>query len=149
MSREINRYDINITGRIHIDKDKIYVADQNKIVEITNYATSQQFRRITPNLKRNYFDAQNYKIADNGKVYANTGGNIFAYDQTNKSWSILNIDNEIPQDYEISPTGNIVVYTPKHFFSFDADNNLIQKLEHDEYIDRHCLLYTSPSPRDS
>ena len=163
--QEFIEYEINQQGTIHLDGNRIYIADRNKISDVTDYE-SGQIKTIIPNLKRTYCDALDYKISDSGNAYAATPGNLYQYDNLENSWTQLNLDFNDPIDFDIAPSGKIIAISPRYFYSFQSNGEAIDKIEFKEYIekvpyyytyiantlsaynDSICLLYTSPSPRD-
>ena len=119
-----NTYEINQHGTIHFYNDKIFIADKNKILDVTNYAINQ-IRTIIPPLKRTYTDAVNYKITNQGIIYAYTGFNVFVYSKQNNNWSQLDLAYDNIQDFDVSQDGKFYALSSRHFFvSYNNGNDI-------------------------
>lgn len=133
ISGQLATYDINQQGQIHFYKEKIYISDRNKILDVTEYE-SGQVKTIIPDLKRNFTDAKEYKISSKGVVYAYTGYNLFAYSGIDSQWFQLDLGYDELINFDLSPGGSMYALSNKHLFVSDDGGQSIVTKAHNSFL---------------
>ena len=143
-TRILEEYVVDQMGKIHAHDGKIYIADRNKILEVSEFVNEAgQIKVIVPDLKRTYTNAEAYTVANDGTPYADTGYNIFAYDDLSQIWRQLDLDYDNIIDWTINAESTLYVLSTTNFHIIN--NNGLEVVTKPF---NNCLLYTSPSPRD-
>ncbi len=132
LTEELKTYEINQQGQIHFHDDKIFIADKNKILDVTDYETNQ-IKTIVPDLKRTYTDAKEYMISPQGIIYAYTGYNVFSYTPQDSTWQMLDLGHDNIVDFDLSPSGIFYGISNRNFF-VSEDGQSTQTKEHDSYF---------------
>ncbi len=112
----LDEYIVDQMGEILIHEDKIFIADQNRILEVSEFVNeSGQIKEIIPNLKRTYNKAETYEIDNDGTLYANTGNNLFVYNDISNQWRQIDLENDNIIDITINAEGTVYALSETKF----------------------------------
>lgn len=142
MTGEVNTYDINGQGTIRYQDERIYVAEKNRLSDITDYETGQ-IEEIIPDLKRSYSNASQYQISSNNIIYAYTGYNLFWYNNQNSTWLQVDTNHDEIISFDLSPSGNLYALTNQNLY-ISKDNGIsTDRKLHNSYHFNQAQTFTS------